>query len=132
MAGVKLAKQLIVETENKVGMLAEITGEISRANINIEHICAYTSGDKAIFMLFVADNEKVKSSLARKGFKVFEEEVLILGLANKVGSAYNIAEKLKEAGVDLKYIYGTTCGCECDCRLVFSSDNNRKAEEVLR
>ena len=54
-------------------------------------------------------------------------------LPNQIGALKEAADKLKAAGIDLEYIYGTTCSCDCDCDclLVFSSNNNTQAIEVL-
>ena len=70
-------------------------------------------------------------SLKNKGYKLEEKDVVMVGLPNKVGVLKDAADKLKDAGIDLAYIYGSTCDCACDCQLIFSSDNDDKAIEIL-
>jgi len=132
MAKVRLAKQLLAVTENKVGMLAEVCSDVSGAGVNIQAINAYGVGNKANFRLLTDNNQRANELLAAKGHQVSEQEVVMLELPNKVGVLKETADKLKNAGIDLEYIYGTTCSAGCDCLLVFACDNNAKAVEVLK
>ncbi|MBL7198218.1 MAG: ACT domain-containing protein [Candidatus Omnitrophica bacterium] len=132
MAKATLAKQLTVETENKVGMLAELTGTIADAGVNITAICAYGMENKAIFMLISSDNNKAKGVLAQKGYKVEEGEVVTVMLEDKVGQAKGIADKIKAAGINLDYLYGTTCGCtDSPALMVIGSKENAKVVSVV-
>ena len=126
MAKCSKAKELIVTTEDKAGMLAEVSAAISGQGVNVSAICAYGMEGKAIFMLLTSDNAKAKSVAASKGWKADEGEVVVVELVNKIGAAKEIADKLKAKNVNLKYCYGTTCTCapNCACRLVLKSDNN--------
>ena len=126
MAKCSKAKELIISTQDKAGMLAEVSAAISAAGVNISAICAYAMEGKAIFMLLTSDNAKAKSIAASKGWKVDEGEVVVIELVDKVGAAKEIADKLKAKNVNLRYCYGTTCTCapNCTCRLVLKSDNN--------
>lgn len=132
MAGARIAKELFVQTPNKVGMLAEVTSKVAGKGVNIEGLNAYAIEDKAYFRLVVSDTEKAK--LALSGFEIEDKEVVVVELENRVGAAKEIALKLKEAGIDLSYVYGSTCGCGgsgCGCLFIFSSNNNKKAVAVL-
>ena len=132
MAKVRLGKQLLAVTGNKVGMLAEVCSTVSGAGVNIRAINAYAVGDKANFRLVSDNNQKAQEVLQAKGYEVSEQEVVIAELPNQVGALKEAADKLKEQGVDLEYIYGTTCSGSCDCLLVFASNNNARAVEVLK
>lgn len=132
MAKVKLGKQLLAVTENKVGMLATVCSEVSGAGVNIQAINAYGIGDKANFRLLTDNNQKAREVLQVKGYKVSEQDVVMLELPNQVGALKETGDKLKAAGIDLSYIYGTTCSGDCDCLLVCGSNNNAQAIEVLK
>ena len=132
-------KELIITTEDKIGMLAEITSEIPTQGINITAICGYGMEGKAIFYILSNDNEKVKSIAQSKGWKTEESEVVVVELVDKAGAVKDIADKLKAKNVNLKYCYGTTCTCttnssaptDCTCRLVLKSEDNDKIIEAL-
>ncbi len=131
MAKVKLVKQLLAVTENKVGMLAEVSSTVSGAGLNIQAINAYAVGEKANFRLITDNNQKAQDILNSKGYQVSEQEVVIAELPNKAGVLKATADKLKGAGIDLEYIYGTTCSGGCDCLLVFACNNNAQAQKIL-
>ena len=126
MAKCSKEKELIVITEDKAGMLSEVTSAIAAAGVNIITICGYEVEGKAVFAMTTSDNQKAKSQAASKGWKTEESEVVVLELVDKLGAAKEIADKLKAKNVNLKYCYGTTCTCapDCACRLVLKSDDN--------
>ncbi|MBL7069285.1 MAG: hypothetical protein ISS34_05460 [Candidatus Omnitrophica bacterium] len=126
----RIAKQIVAETENKVGMLADVTDAVAGSGANIQTICAYAMGDKAVFYLITDNNQKALSGLKSKGYGVKEEDVVVVDLVNEVGSASSLAKKLKDAGIDLSYIYGSA-GEAKESLIVFKSDNNAKAVTVI-
>lgn len=126
----KIVKQVIAETENRIGMLAEVTGTLAIAGVNILAICAYGMQGKATFMLIADNSRKAASGLKSKGYKVSEEDVVLVNLANKRGTAAKMAKKLKDAGINLHYIYGTTSSAS-KAPVVFTSNDNAKALTVL-
>ena len=126
----ELGKELLVITPNEVGMLAKVTGAIADTGVNIESICAYVAGDEGYFRIITSDNAKTKSTLEPLGFKITENEVLILKLENKIGAAKEVSGKLARAGIDLKNIYGTTASDNL-ATLVLTSNNNQKAKDLI-
>lgn len=131
MANAQIVKEVLFETENRVGMLVEITGALSDNKINIKHISAYVKGKKAQFTLITDNNEKTYQALRSKGYVASEKEVVVLRLSDKVGALKKASDKIKAAGIDIEYIYGTTCAGTCDCQLVISSNDNRKLADLL-
>ena len=132
MSKVRLGEQLLAITENKAGMLAEVSSAVSTAGTNIQAVSAYAIEDKAYFRLITDNNQQAKKALEAKGYEVTEQDVVMVELANQPGVLKKTADKLKAAGIDLKYIYGTACFCGCDCLLVFSSNNNTQAKKALQ
>lgn len=134
MAKCSKAKELIITTEDRPGMLAEVTSTIASQGVNITAICAYGMQGKAIFTMLTSDNQKAKSAAKSKGWKTEDSEVVVVELPDKVGAAKEIADKLKAKNVNLKYCYGSTCTCapNCVCRLVLKSDNNDAIVSALK
>jgi hypothetical protein len=127
MANAKLVKELFVQTKDKPGLLSEITSTIANLGVNILAICAYAVSGKAIFRILTSNNPKVKSILAKQGFKVEEKEVVTIMLEDRVGQAGNLASKLKAGKANLNSLYGTTCGCVgAQSLIVMGSANNKK------
>ena len=133
MADVKIGKVLNITTPNQVGMLEKVSSLIAQEGVNIRGVAAYAQDNEARFMVILEGNEeKVGKIMQGIGYQVSENEVVILPLANQVGTLSEVGKKLKDANIDLNYIYGTTCGCGCDALIVFSSNDNQKAIEVLK
>ena len=130
MAKANKVNHLIVETPDEVGMMAKVCSAISDAGVNIKAISAYVKEGKGYFMLLTDDNAKAEQALKSAGFTVSQEETVAVELENEVGAAKRMAKKLADAGVNLKYCYGST-GNGTMALLVFNSSDNEKAVRAL-
>jgi hypothetical protein len=130
MAKAIRVNNLIVETPDKVGMMAKVCSVISDAGVNIKAISAYVKEGKGYFMLLTDDNSKAEEALESGGFSVSQEEAVAVELENEVGAAKRMTKKLADAGVNLKYCYGST-GDGTMALLVFNSNDNEKAVRTL-
>ena len=115
-------KELQIMTEDKVGMLAEVTSLVSSAGVNIEAMCAYGMQGKATFLLITSDNNKVKQAIAKKGWGVEEHDVVVTTLADKTGTASEVANTLKAKNINLLYSY-VTCSNNT-CKIVMRAENS--------
>jgi hypothetical protein len=129
MKGVK-GKELLLTVGNKIGKLEEITKTIKDNGINIRAICAWVADNKAFFRLVTSDNAKTKAVLQRLG-TVNEEEVVIVDMVDESGQLSLLSTRLKDNNIDLKHIYGTASEPGKSVIIIFSSDNNDKALEVI-
>lgn len=130
MAKATKVNHLIVETPDEVGMMAKVCSAISDAGVNIKAISAYVKEGKGQFMLLTDDNSKAEQALKSAGFSVSQEEAVAVELENELGAAKRMAKKLADAGVNLKYCYGST-GDGKMALLVFNSNDNEKAIRTL-
>jgi hypothetical protein len=132
METISSGMQIRLVTEDRIGAIADLADSISGSGFNIEGISVSTSGGKAFFCLVTDSNSKVRRLLEEKGYGPEEEEVLILSLENRPGALLKVAQKLRDEGIDVKSLYGTTSGEGNRTTLVLSSDKNEKAIEVLK
>ncbi|MDD5018902.1 MAG: hypothetical protein PHS61_00555 [Candidatus Omnitrophica bacterium] len=132
MSAATVNKQVLVTTSNKAGEFAAITAALSDAKVNLVGICAWSEGDKANFALLADNVTAAKNALKAKGYQVAEEDVITVKLEDKVGAAADIAKKIKDAGINLDYVYGTVCGCaDTKALLVVGSKEKTKILSVL-
>lgn len=131
MATAKSVKELIVKTSNTIGMLEAVTEAISKSGANITALHAFGVDKDAVFRITTSDNPKAIGAIKEKNLEVSERDVVAVDLDNNPGAAAEMGKKLKEAGIDIKYIYGSTCGCSCACTIVFNSSDNKKALNIL-
>ncbi|MGB2706154.1 MAG: ACT domain-containing protein [Candidatus Omnitrophota bacterium] len=132
MANVAKIKEILATTENKVGVLAQVSSVIAKAGANITAICACGKGDKAKFMIVTDDNQKAVAALKEKGYDVKEEEAVKVLLENKAGALQEMGEKLAGANIDLSHIYGTVGEGNRPAAIIFSSNNDDKAIDLLK
>ncbi len=123
-----LAKAIVVTVANKIGVLADISKILADHGINIEAVKGYGHDTEAKIMLVTEDNLRAVDALKKKNYKsVVEDEIILIELENKAGALKNITTKLASEGIDIKYIYGTTCPAGCPARLILSTSDNEKA-----
>lgn len=126
--------QVTAYLPNKVGALAAATKALAVANVNIEGISIVETSDTGEVRMLVSDAVKAERALARAGLGYSKQAVEVVLLKDKRGSLAAFAAKLAKAGVDVHYIYGSTCDCneECACRLVVSASDLNKVKSVAR
>jgi len=106
MAKAKKVKQLSFSLPNKIGLLAEVTGALAAANVNVESICAYERG-YGFFMMVTDNHTKAKKVIEKMGGMVHLEDVLAVDLPNKVGQLEKVTKAVAKAGIDIHFVYGS-------------------------
>ncbi len=131
MAKAKKVKQLSFIMPNRIGLLSELSMAISKEKVNINAICAYEMEDKAYFMMITDSNAKAKKALAPLGAWVQEEDVIAVEIPNKVGELQKVGKKIANAGIDIRYMYGTA-GTGKSSICVFKTEDDKKAIRVIK
>ena len=129
---VDIGRQLMININNQVGSLAEVTHLLAEASIDLIAICAYEIEGNVMMMFVTADNNLAKTLLEESGYTVREEEVILLSLANKPGVLQDITNKIARAEIQLKLLYG---GADQDMDVsqnVIITDNNLDAIMVIK
>jgi len=130
MAKAKIVKQLLVTTPNEVGTLNKISTTLVQAGLNLKHLCASTFGEQAVFMVILDNHEKAKELLENFEYEVILKDALEVEFKNQPGTLSLVAQKLADADIDVKYIYGTSSDGETVIG-VFSTNDNKKAVNLI-
>jgi len=128
MAKTSKGKEIILVIPNKVGTLARVSSVIAGAGVNINAILARGEKSKAYFHIVVDRLMKAMNVLKKANYKVTNEDVILLEMANKPGEMEKVADKIAGAGIDIKYVYGSVGGGKSFC--VLKTDNDKKAMKV--
>lgn len=129
---VKAVKEIVIISENRVGVLSAISKILADRGINIVAISAHAACGVALINLVTEDHARVKDLLDRKAIAYQENSVLLLEVEDKPGTLLSLTKKLAANKVDILNVYGSAgCAC-CPCSLVILTDNNRRAEVALR
>lgn len=107
MDRVRKEKELVVVTENKVGVLHEISARLSKAGINIDSIFAYVTDWEAVFRLVTSDQETARKEIMKIPHvkQIDTEDIVVVRLEDKPGSLANLMERLRRLNVDINITY---------------------------
>jgi hypothetical protein len=100
-------RQLSVFLENESGRLAEITGALGDAGVNIRAFSLADTSDFGILRVVVSDIERARLTLQAKGFIVRETEVIAIEIEDRPGGLAAILKILGEHGVNVEYMYAS-------------------------
>jgi hypothetical protein len=115
---------LTVVLEDRPGALADLGEATGAADINIEGMCATTSGGKGEIHILVEDLAATREALDGAGIEVSgDREVLVVEVEDRPGTMAEAARKLGDAGVNIEFAYTTFGGV----RLVLGVDDLEKA-----
>jgi len=123
-------EELIVIVEDKIGKLEEITEILRKESINIRAINAYIKDKKAVFRILTSNNTKTKE-LLKNIAEVKTEDVVIAEIPDEVGRLNELCLKLKEANININYLYGTASEPQATAIVVFSCNDNFKAVDLI-
>ncbi len=131
MAKPEKARQIMFTVSDKVGLLANFSGVLAEAGVNIVALSAYASGKKATFMMVVDNHRKAANVLKKNGVKKIEyTDVLLVRMQNRPGALRKVADKLAEKKINLKFAYATASG-KGAVVCVLGVSSIKKAEKAL-
>jgi hypothetical protein len=125
-------QQISIFLENKAGRLAEVTGILGKADINIRALALADTSDFGILRLIVNDHEKAKQVLKEHEFTVGKTEVVAVEVEDRPGGLSNILQILFENGINVEYMYAFVQQSGQNAVLIFRFDDIDNAVDVLR
>lgn len=104
-----MAFDLVIEIENTAGALAQVSGAISDAGVNIAAATCFGSGQQAELHILVPHAEAAKHALAISHLAVTRErEVVVVDVDDRPGVLADLTRKIALAGVNLDLVYVAT------------------------
>ena len=97
-------REIMIVTENRAGLLADISEVLGAHGINIETIDADELHDTAVVELTVDRYDEALQSLRDAGFHAITEDALLVRLKDEPGALAKVALKFKEANIDLRSV----------------------------
>ena len=97
--------RVIVMGRNEVGAIADIAAPLASAGVNILTINTESTGDTGLVMLTTDDNDAALEALTAAGYRAVIDETLLVRLTDEPGALANIAEKFKDAGVNIQSLH---------------------------
>lgn len=125
-------EQLSIFLENRSGRLAEITGLLARAGVNIRALSLADTADFGILRLIVNQTSRAVQVLRENGFTVATNEMVALEVPDRPGGLWEILQALEAAGLNVEYMYAFVHKATDNAVVIFRFDEPGRASEVLR
>jgi len=125
------AEQISIFLENKAGRIAEVTGILSKAGVNIRALSLADTSDFGVLRLIVDDTPKAEAALKDAGFTVRKTNVVAVEVSDRPGGLHQILSLLFDAGISIEYMYAFVRQSGNNAVLIFRFDKPEKAVEVL-
>ena len=122
--------RIVIVAKNEVGVLADISGALADAGINIETISAEGLETQGVITLTTDTYDDAMRVLTDAGFKTVSDDSLLLRLPDEPGALAKIAERFKQAGVNIQSLH--IVERQGDHTIVaLSADDRAKAESLV-
>jgi len=132
MIDARLQKELVIRTENRVGLIADISRLLGDMGINFSAISVEAANSGAVLHLITNSQLYARDALRSAGFQVAEREVVILELPNRPGELFCITAALARKDIDIEELYATAPEGSAKALVVLTCSNNGKAVLMLR
>lgn len=98
-------ERILITVDNRVGVLAGITGVLAGAGINVESVNAQTAGERGAIIMTVSDTDRALSILSQAGYKAVSDDAVVVRLRDEPGALAGVADRLKQAGVNIQNLH---------------------------
>jgi hypothetical protein len=123
-------KSISIIQETRPGMLAEITTLLEQVGIDLRSIDGSTADSLAVINLIGEPYQKCLEVLSRGGFKVFENEQILVRIKDHPGALAELSRDLANAQVDVRSINIVQRDGE-ECVVAMATENDFSARQVL-
>jgi len=132
MPSARCVRELVIRTENRVGLVADIARLLSDMGINILAVHVDALGEEAEIHLLTDAQLYARDALRKAELPVEEREVVAIELPNRPGFLRKITEALARQGLDIQCLYATAAEGAEKSLVVFSCSKGGKAVLMLR
>jgi hypothetical protein len=125
-------KQIVVSIENSPGRLYEVTEALGKAGINLRALNLVDTGAFGQLRLLVSDVVTTRRILMEMQIPAFVNEVVAAEIEDKPGSLAAILKPLKEAKVNVIFMYAFIGFSSDKAVMIFRFSDNDKAIAILQ
>ena len=125
------AEQISIFIENKAGRLSDVTAILAEAGINIRALAVADTSDFGVLRLIVDNNTKADAALKNAGFTVRKTRVVAVKVDDTPGGLHRILEVLKNAGINVEYMYAFIHQSGDKAIMIFRFDHTEEAIKIL-
>jgi len=130
MAHAYVTEEIVATAPTRVGLLADVSAALAEREVGIAAIGAYDKAGRGEFMMITTDNDTAVGVLEAMGMTVHRNDVTVLDAEDSPGSLSTAARMLAAAGMNVDWVYATTCG-GTHASVVFKAVDPRRTAEIL-
>jgi hypothetical protein len=123
--------QISVFIENKPGTLAELTGIVGDAGIDLRALSLADTADFGVLRLIVDDPGKALELLRAAGFMVSMTQVLAVPIADVPGGLAKVLRILADEKINVEYSYAFITRKQGKAYVILRVENNEFALGIL-
>lgn len=125
-------KQISVSLENAPGRLYEVTEALGRAGINLRALSLVETADFGVLRLLVSDLATARQVMMERHFPARVDEVVAVEIEDKPGSLARLLKPLRDAKVNVQYMYAFTGFASGKAVMIFRFTDNDAAIRTLQ
>jgi hypothetical protein len=95
-------KQIIIPVPDWPGVVADVTGVLGAAGVNIEDLDAGGADENGVIILTVDRYDAAVRALHEAGYRAITEDALVLRIRNEPGALAKVARRLGEASINIR------------------------------
>lgn len=128
-----LVKELVVKLQNKPGELHRVVSKLAVHGVDIKAVtCIKVSDEETKVKVITINPEEAGKALEQEGIEYSFNKVIIADVEDKVGELAKILDLIKNANLNIEYVYTTFTYLPCHVLVVIDVDDSDKALEILR
>ena len=132
MLDAQLRREIVLTTEDRTGVLAEIGRLLGEMGISLLSIALDTGDGTAVIRLLTTSQSYAFDALRDAGFCVDERDVVVVELPHHPGFLCRISDALARKEVSLIDLHATVSEEGSTGVVVFSCSDNGRAVQMLR
>ena len=124
-------KQISIFLENRKGRMAEVTGVLAEAGVNIKALSLADSADFGVLRIIPDDPDKCISALKTNNFVAQVTDVIALEVEDKPGGLNLILKICDKNDINIEYMYATVEKSKDNAIVIFKTDDYKRTAKIL-
>jgi len=126
-----MVQRITLVTNDRPGLLAEVTGILAGKGINIRSVVAESVGTNGVLHIDLEDADTALSVLAAAGYNAVSDEVLLVRVEDRAGALAELSRRLMESDVAIRALNMVQRG-EGWAVVAVSTDDNIAARKLFQ
>jgi hypothetical protein len=126
-----IVDQISVFIENKLGTLAEVTGIMGGAGIDLRALSLADTADFGVLRLIVNDPARALALLRDAGFVVSMTQALAVPISDAPGGLAKILRVLADEKISVEYAYAFITRKQGNAYVILRVEDNSRAVAIL-